>query len=417
MQVSFSGAVVKQALGAGFNALVSLALVLWLARVMGVGGFGHYVAVLSGATVGLILLEGGWAAWLYRECAAGQSGRDVMAHGVAHIGWTTAAALLFCVVWVLAGKSSAAWTAAWVCMALVAVMNLISARLRGLGWFGREALWQAAGRVASALSVWALVGAAWLPPVAESVFAAWALGLLCVLGAVAPRWWVWPRWRGLWRAYPRALPFVVLALCMAWLLKGDMVLLGGWAAGWGIGRLDATELSYYAASTRLTEMGLLLFAPLSNVLLRAFVELPEPSEAAVSDQTGRPEVLLWRVMAVVWLCGASAVGAAVFAGHGLMQMLFGAPYAPAGSLLPWVLLMLPAACGNWVWVQWWIAHNAERMAAWCLCVAGLFLVLVVPPVARAGGVVAAAAAVAGVHVGLWLFFGLAYLRRRGSGAR
>lgn len=406
MQVSFSAAVVKQALGAGFNALVSLALVLWLARVMGVAGFGHYVAVLSGATVGLILLEGGWAAWVYRECASGRPQHEESGHGLAHI--VGAGAVVVVVSWLVMPTSQAAqdWGAAWACMTAVAAMNLVSARMRGLGFFGWEALWQGAGRLVSALAIGVLVAVLPQPPDTAAVFTAWALGLCVVLVAGARYWLRRPRWRGLWRAYPRVLPFVVLALCWAWLLKGDMVLLSGWLWGGGAG-LTPISLSYYAACTRLTEMGLLLFAPVGNVLLRAFVG--EPSEASDQAQATR---LLWRLQGLVWSVGAGAVGMGVWLGDEWMASLFGAPYAPAGILLPWVLLVLPAACGNWVWVQWWTACNAEHMAAWCLLAAGGLLAAVTAAAAAAGGAVGAAIAVALTHSALWLVFALTYLRGR-----
>lgn len=406
MQVSFSAAVIKQALGAGFNALVSLVLVLWLARVMGVVGFGHYVAVLSGATVGLILLEGGWAAWVYRECASGRTHHEVIGHGLAHI--VGAGALAVVVSWLVLPTTHAAqdWAAAWACMTAVAAMNLVSARMRGVGFFGWEALWQGAGRLVSALAIGGWVAVLTQPPDTAAVFAAWASGL-CVVLVVGARYWLQrPRWRGLWRAYPRVLPFVLMALCMAWLLKGDMVLLSGWLWWDGAG-LTPISLSYYAACTRLTEMGLLLFAPLGNVLLRAFVA--EPTE--VSDQA-RATRLLWRVQGLVWLVGAGAVGMAVWLGGEWMKSLFGAPYEPAGTLLPWVLLMLPAACGNWVWVQWWTACNAERRAAWCLLAAGVVLAAVTTAAAVVGGAVGAAIAVAVTHSALWVVFALTYLLGR-----
>ncbi|MDP3520543.1 MAG: hypothetical protein Q8S02_07960 [Hydrogenophaga sp.] len=404
----------KQALGAGFNALVSLALVLWLARVMGVESFGHYVAVLSGATVGLIVLEGGWSALLYRECAAGRAGHAVMAHATAHVVWTGGLAVLMCLMWWVADKQAMAWAAAWGCMALVALMNLVSARLRGMGSFGREALWQAAGRLVSALMVWAWVGVVALPPQPEVVFAAWALGLLCVL-VLARAWLAWPLWRGLWNAYPRTMPLVASALSMAWLLKGDMVLLSGWAMGAEGAPIAAADLSLYAASTRLTEMGLLLFAPVSNVLLRLFVAPPEADVSAPAHKGHQPATWLWRVMSLVGMCGAALVFVAIWLGAELMHALFGAAYVPAGSFLPWVLLMLPAACGNLVWIQWWMAQHAEQMAARWLVLAGLVLWLVTPWAAQVGGVTAAAAAVALVHAVLWLVYAGAYWRRRRSG--
>ena len=63
--VKLGGAVLVQGAGAVFCAGVSFALTLWLARVLGTAGFGAYVALLSVATLALMLQEGGWPAWLY----------------------------------------------------------------------------------------------------------------------------------------------------------------------------------------------------------------------------------------------------------------------------------------------------------------------------------------------------------------
>ncbi len=402
---SFSSAFFKQALGTGLNAVVSLVLVLWLARVMGLDGFGHYVAVLSGATVGLILLEGGWAGRLYRECAAGGPARQLMAYGVAHILSAAGVAVVGSLVLAALGWIAPAWAAAWVCMAWVALMNLVSARLRGCGRFGWEALWQGAGRVVSGLLIAVCVLV--VPRAgATLVFIAWGVGLALVVMPVAKVCLVWPQWRGLHKTYSQVLPFVVMAGGIAWLLKGDMVLLS-WALDKSAGSLNRQDVSYYAASTRLTEMGLLLFAPLGNVLLRSFVVQAGPNGPLHSGQR-----LLWRVLIGLWLVGAAAVGLAFGWGDGLMAAMFGQPYRPAGALLPWVLLMLPAACGNLVWLQWWTARNAESMAARCLLAAGLLMAAAVPAAAHAGGAVWAAVAVSAVHTSLWFVFVGYYLRQR-----
>lgn len=384
MQTSISHAVLKQGLGALFCAGLSFVLVLALARAMGPLAFGDYVAVLNGATLGLIVVEGGWAQWLYRERAAtdGDAWRTLMGLAVAHVLLSTVALVLLSM-----GRTGAgAWLAAWVCMGMVALMNLVSARMRGEGRFGLEALWQSAGRAASALVIGWLVWGLGSTSVA-ALFWAWAAGLAVVVLVGARAWLLRPQWRGLWRAYPRALPFVVMALATAWLLKGDLVLLGD-------GLVPKEELSYYAACTRLTEVGLLLFAPLGNVLLRGFTET-----ATVSQ--GRGRALLWQVLALVVALGGLAMAVAGAWGNVLMALLFGAAFASAGALLPWVLLMLPFALGNMVLLQWLTARRQERWAAGWMVLAGLVLWWGVGHGAAAWGPQGAAAAVAAVHAALW----------------
>lgn len=398
MQTSISNAVFKQGLGAVFCAAVSFALVLILARKLGTGQFGQYVAVLNGVTVGLILLEGGWASWLYRERAGsrGNGWLSVMGHGVAHVLLATTAVLA---VTSFLG-SAVSWTAAWFCMGMVALMNLVSARLRGNGQFGWEAIWQSSGRLISAAGILWVLHWAESPSVA-SVFWAWALGLGVVLAFKARHWLVLPLWRDLLKAYPQALVFVVMALATAWLMKGDMVLLSRVEAGGEVPRDEL--LSLYAACTRISELCLLLYAPLGNVLLGGFSG-PAANRA-----------LLWRVWGSVLVLGAAVVVLAYALGPVVMANVFGAAYSPAAALLPWVLLMLPFALGNLVLVQWLTARGRERVAALWLAVAGLMLWLSVIVCAALWGVRGVACAVAATHAALMVT--LLFASRAGSGTK
>lgn len=396
MQTTISKDVLKQGLGAVFCAAISFALVMFLARRLGTGQFGHYVAVLNGVTVGLILVEGGWSNWLYRERAASHSNGSlsVMRHGMAHVLLATVVALAS--TWALGGGWS--WVSAWFCMGMVALMNLVSARLRGEGQFGWDAIWQSSGRLVSAAGiVWVLY---WTEaPSVASVFFAWALGLGGVLAMRARCWLVLPQWRDLLPAYPQALVFVAIGLATAWLVKGDVVLLSRIQVA-GDGPRDEV-LSLYAACTRVSELCLLLYAPLGNVLLGSF-----------SRQAGS-RALLWRVWLVVLVIGSVVVMLAYAVGPAVMDRVFGAPYTPAGVLLPWVLLMLPFALANLVLVQWLTARGEERSAALWLVVAGLTLWLSVGLCAEQWGARGVACAVAATHA--LLMFVLLFVSRAAPG--
>ena len=423
--VKLGGAVLVQGAGAVFCAGVSFALTLWLARVMGTAGFGAYVALLSLATLALMLQEGGWPTWLYRERARAGGGaevefadgvsRAIMARYLVHVGAVT---LVLCVV--------AEWWSGWdevmalVAMAFVAVMNGVSAGLRGAGWFAHDAAWQSWGRVVSAGAV-AVVLAGILGSGSVSlsdsfaavsltaVFGAWAAGLALVV-LVGGWWWgrqgavvVWPVapvWAG-WRVYQNDLgcvwPFAFMAAAGAWLLRGDMVVL----AWWGAVTVDAVALSWYAACTRLMEAALLLFAPVANVLLRSF-----------SDQliAGGPLVLrglVARWCVLVGGLGVLGMALAWAVGPDLMALLFGTPYAEAGLLLPWVAAMLPFAWVNLVLGPWLAAQGRERGLALGMLLAGVVLLLALWWWLPVWGVQGAAAAMVLSHAvlsawGWWL---------------
>lgn len=347
-----------QSAGTLFCAGVSFVLTLWLGRSLGTDTFGHYVAVLNLATLVLVLQEGGWPTRIYRQWAQQQPSSpqspDPMGHALAHTLWVTAA--LGALLLYPTAFDRLALLAALLCMATVAWNNLVSSKLRGTGRFALEALWQSTGRITSALAIVALLW--WHPaPTVAHVFWAWSLGLLVLLVGTAPRWWARPQWSGLWAHYPQLWPFVLMALASLWLLKADVVLLSGL-------RLPAPELSIYAACTRITEAALLLFAPLGNILLHRFAQLPDPVQRQSLLQG-----LMWRVMAVgllIW--GVSWTWASE-----LMVLLFGTPYAAAGDLLPWVLAALPLSLGTGLMVPYLIAQGLEKPLAGILVCGGTLL--------------------------------------------
>jgi O-antigen/teichoic acid export membrane protein len=283
----------------------------------------------------------------------------------------------------------AGWFSGWdvvmalVAMAWVAVMNGVSAGLRGAGCFAHDAAWQSWGRVVSAGAVaGVLAGFFGFGSVSSSdslvaVFGAWAAGLALV--ALVGGWWWWrqgavvvwpvaPVWAG-WRVYQndlgRVWPFAFMAAAGAWLLKGDVVVL----AWWGGVQVDAVALSWYAACTRLMEAALLLFAPVANVLLRSFSdELLAGGALALRRRVAR-----W----CGWVGGLGLLGVALAwaVGPDWMALLFGAPYAEAGLLLPWVVAMLPFAWVNLVLGPWLAALGRERGLALGMLLAGAVLLL------------------------------------------
>lgn len=397
-------AVGVQALGAVFCAAVSFALLLLLGRALGTADFGRYVLLLNLASLGLVLIEAGWPTLLYRQGAQAGSGRGatagLMRAALFHV--LIAAAALALAAGLLFGADRHGLALALLCMGAVAAMNLVSARMRGLGAFGLEAGWQSTGRLVSAGLIVVLL---WVAKPVEPgwVFGAWALGLLLVLGTVGRGWLVWPRAIGLAANYRRVLPFLLIGGLTAWLLKGDVVLLGSWR-----GLAAAETLSFYAAATRLNEAALLLFAPLGNVLLGRFSAL-----AVHADRAGAPlqlRALAAKAVAAALFAGGIAVGGAVCFGAGWMGLLFGRAFSAGGDLLPWVLAMLPFALGNLVLLPLLTALGRERILAVCLAVAGLALLLLLPWLAARMGARGAALAMALAHA-LVFVLGMMFARK------
>lgn len=360
--------VLVQLAGALFCAAVSFGLTVVLARVFGPARFGHYVAVLNLAAVALIFQEGGWPTRLYRESAqsSGPLPRKSTDLAWGHVLVATAGLSALCVLVQAPGN----WVAAVLCMGAVAAMNMVSSRMRGAGLFTPEAVWQSTGRVVSAVAILGFVALNTAPDIA-GVFIAWGSGLALVLAWGARPWLGWPRWPwadgwpALARNYQQLWPFVVMAAAGAWLVKGDMVLLGlDWSPN-----LPAQDISMYAACTRLTEAGLLVFAPFTNVLFRRLNQLQAAQNAEAMSRSG------WRSVALALGLGAMAVGCAVWLGESVMALLFGTSFAAAGALLPWVACMLPLTMANLVMAQWLTALGRERvLSIWMLLAAGVLSV-------------------------------------------
>lgn len=351
--------VVLQLAGSLVCALVSFLLVVYLGRVLGTEGFGHYAALLSAAVVALPLIEGGWSPHLYRSSvAADGADRTSTLPGLA-----TTHVLASCLVLTLLGAGFAiasGWAgplpvaAALGCMGAVALTNLVSARMRGQDRFGLEAGWRVAGRVASAVAI--VLAMAWFDRSVANVFLAWAAGLALVLSLGGGRWLERPRRDGLRQAYPVLLPLMLMELFFALLLRGDVAIAA-------ISGLDHEPLSFYAACARLLEVAVLLFSPYTNVLLRRLRLLH-------ADAPAYSRVL----MRALWLgagSGAAAVLLAMIAGPALLPALFGEGFAAAGALMPWVALCLPAMLANQILVQGIVALQRERALPARLALAGL----------------------------------------------
>lgn len=346
-------------MGAGFSALVSFLLIVFLGRAFGSDEFGQYASVLSMAVLGLILIEGGWPTVLYRKDVDSSLGVAVARHSTAH-----AVANVIMVGGILIGFSAlpgigdGALAAAFACMTLVAFSNLVSARMRGKGRFGTEAAWQSSVRLVSALLIAAAV--LMLGATIVGVFAAWSFAIALVLLFWGRRWLRPPRWQGLYGAHRVVVPFLLLDLCMALLLRGDMAVLG-------LLQVPAHELSYYAVCGRFVEASVLLFAPINNILLRSL-------------RIGAATRPMFRRRLALALIPAAALGFAVtaiawFVGKDVMAFVFGEEYRDAGVLLPWVVAALPALLVNLVLVQAANALGMERASARNLAFGGVALVL------------------------------------------
>jgi O-antigen/teichoic acid export membrane protein len=389
-------AIAIQGAGAAFNALVSFVLLVMLGRAFGAESFGAYVALLSAAVLGLILIEGGWPTRLYRETVDGgaspEAGRQATRHAVAHV---TGVGLVLCLAaWLLGGATHVAAAMAFGCMILLALSNLVSARMRGRGRFAQDTLWQCSGRLASAALI--LIVVSQLPASAEVVFSSWAVAVGLLLLFWGRAWLAPPRWRGLPGSYRHVLPFLAIDGASVFLLRADMSLLGAL-------HVPAVDLSFYAAGTRFSEAAVLLFAGVTNVLLRT-LRLHADDPLAFARE-------LRFALALALGAGGLALVASVLLGEAVMTRVFGPDFRAAGALLPWISASLPLILTNLVLVQAAAARGRESQVARSLLLACVLLAAGLALGNQWHGIRGAAAGALAAHGVLFLLLGA--LVRRG----
>ena len=381
-----AGSLSAQVAGSGFNALVSFALMLFVARAIGPAGFGEFIALLGFATAALMLVEGGWPTLVYRESVAAPGHEPARALRLARAG----------AAHVLLAGALGALTSGWLwdagglaaglaCMTAVAAMNLVSARLRAVGRFAADAVWQAAGRLASALAIVAVV--LWLGRTSPAaLFGAWTAGLLAVLLLAGRRQFPAPR-PGRRADYALALPFVAVEGLSTLAFKSDVALMR-------VFDTPPEALSMFAAATRFNEAALLLCAPAANVMLKALRERAHDPPASAR--------LASRTLGIAAAAGLLAWLGAWAAGRPLVALLFGPSYAAAGDLLGWTALALPFALPALVAVQALIARHRERRLLSCLMLATLLLAGGLALGMHWGGLRGAALGLAGAHALLFV---------------
>lgn len=368
-------AATAQWVGALLSGAISVALMAWLARVMGPPEFATFGAALNAALITLVLLDGGWSALLYRELAgasaAPRSNRlptAALTHAALALGPCALALAL-----VLPSRPVA--LSAAICMFAVALMNQYSARLRASGAFVHEALWQLAGRACSATAIVAVLVMFADPSSSDvrpttHVFLAWTTGLAFCLLLSSPRWWCLPNFQASRSMYLLALSLLVTELSVTLIGKGDLVLL---SLANSVGPVittpqDAEAMVGYAASIRLVEGVLLLVAPLSNVVV-AYLRESTPASRAPALQN------VLNVALALWLLGCILCTLGWAAGSVIFRVVFGAAYEGSASWLVWASLPLPWMMANLVLLQAAIARAHPRLIVGRVVFCALFFLV------------------------------------------
>jgi O-antigen/teichoic acid export membrane protein len=352
-------AAAQQWLGALVSGVISVALMVWLARQLGPREFAVFGATLNAALILMVLLDGGWSELLYRELAIRNPSESALRAPEAALAHTLTAFVPCAVLLAFFTTTWSVAVSAVLCMSAAVLMNQRSARMRAAGNFSGEAVWQVVGRVCSAIAI--VVGVSvWVhfafdgPPVAAWVFLSWAIGLAICLLYTGQLWWRTPSWEGAQSMYPIALSLLLVALSVALMSKADVVLLSSWISWRGI--TDTDVLTGFAAAARLVDAVMLSVVPLSNIVI-AYMR------SATSVHGKRPAgfvmwgaFIFWLAGWVVWAIGAT--GAEI-----IFNYVFGVAFQGAAPWLKWASLSLPWMMANLLLLPAVIAVDLPRFIA------------------------------------------------------
>jgi len=347
---SFSINLASQWLGALYTAAVSIGLTFVLGRVLGPDGFGSYSYILTIATLFLILQDGGFKTFLFREKTLPSEelkryADRLFSWALGHAVVITAIGAFF--VLILPTEYRLGILVAAFCFGFQAVVNFISSELRAKGMFPRDALWQAMVRTFGAVGI--LLPIFFFRPVPWAIFAGWSLGLLLCL-FLSPQRVPRPLFGSFSIPGIRKACFGFMAIDAATTVyyRCDIILLE---------RLlnDPALVGYYAAAYRFLDGIVLLAAPLGIIWFRKLRMVWEEGRA-FRVQIGWMSMIM--LAAAVFII---AVG--VPFSREIVVLTFGHEYADSARLLPWLLGALIFILPNGVLTQAAIARNRESVYA------------------------------------------------------
>lgn len=361
--------------------LLSLPLVIVLARWLGPDGFGQWALITSLAAVLSTLADGGFQPLTIRDLAA-EPGKSrpyyrktlrarLVLSGLAAVGL---------LIW---GGWFQTQSAPWAAFALGAALLFPEAYLRA-----GQALINARERMGltSALSL-GQAGLSALAVIVIVLAGGGVIGALIGLTAVnlAAAWWMTrlarpflldetPEPRSARRLFATAFPYGLLALLAIIYFRLDVIMITSLRG--------AAEAGYYNAAFRLFEAGWILPSALAGALF------PLMSRQLAGDDRAGLSRTYGQAVRLLTLASAPAAAAMIFYGGRLTTGLFGAEYGPSGPVLTvlglsWLLFFVNAPIGNVLAASGLMA----KFVPWAAANIGLNVVLnlvLIPPFGAVG---------------------------------
>ncbi len=337
--------------------IVSFFLNTYIARQLGPSYFGIFSAAMAGGALIGIFIDGGMKTLLVREQALASknlefNADEIISFALAHCCLILIGLLIISHFFVFLFDISLA-VSTIACFFSSAVLQLLSATIRGRGHFYLDARIQLGSRLWTASAVVFVVSLGFVSP-------AYIVLTLAISGAAYLLFFKelrrLPRLVGLSAVYKHCAPFFFLDLTIAIYIRSDLIIMGFYG-------IDQSVVGQYAAAFRVCEGVISLVIPFGSIIFRYFrlggglLEL---------NKIGVARIVL-SVLAISFFPFAL-----IFLFSDLMISIFyGDRYGSSGEFLRSLSFMLLFVVPNVILVQLAIALNKERVAL----IATLFVAL------------------------------------------
>lgn len=343
-----------------YGAAVMFFLLVLLARKLGPSSLAIFLYIQAIAAIFAILQDGGFQALLFREKVAPSEKTGITANTLVsgYLSYVTLITLIGSTVVLLSPTAfKTGFILAFIYLAFRCITNIVSALLKGQGFFTREALWRFQLYTFLVLPVLVLI---WLtPPSPEKVFLGFIIGQLLLLSTKNGREFISrPKLTLLpWRIWKTCLAFIVINGATIVYFKSGIIMLKHLQP-------DLALVGYYGAAFQLLEGVNLLATPVVHLLFR-YLRLSWLDRKTFSRRFGKSMI---GVIAVAFLITAAGI---LFA-PGIIILVYGKAYSPAADILPVLLLALLFLLPNFILTQGLIALNGERYYAVAAALCAVF---------------------------------------------
>jgi len=350
----------SQWISVSWGALVTVLLLLFLARKLGPQYLAIYLYLQAIASLYAMLQDGGFQVLVFREeiAPSRQTGFSASVLVRGYFGYVLLSTLLgIGIVQASPLDYKAGLSLAIICSGFKCVLNLVSSILKGRGNFEKEAFWKVRVTTVQALSV--ILVAEFAKPTPQKVFLSLIIAQLLLLATRQARTVLpWPRLAfPPWRLWKTSLAFTIIAGATSIYFRSDIVLLRHLQP-------DLSLVGNYGAAFQILD-GIILFAtPIVHICFRHLRLSWRDAQVFLSR--------LGKIITAAFLSAVVIVAMGVRLAPQATALAYGKEFVLAGEILPLLLLSLLFLLPNYILTQAAIALNLERYYAVAACVCAAF---------------------------------------------